>query len=67
MLAILIVVNVVQHCSGPKVSKIGYLGKNFARPAYGGAYDLRKNDPNHNINLLLDLLKDGGRSGELGT
>ena len=42
VLATLIVVNVVQHCSGLNVSKIGYLGKLFARAAYGGAWNLRK-------------------------
>ena len=37
VLATTIVVNVVEHCSGSKPSKIGYAAQNFARAAFGGA------------------------------
>ena len=37
VLATTIVVNVVEHCSGSKPSKIGYTAQNFARAAFGGA------------------------------
>ena len=33
----LLFVNVVQHCSGPKLAKSGWSSTNFARAAYGGA------------------------------
>ena len=37
VLASLVFVHVVQHCSATKPSKIGYPAQNFARAAFGGA------------------------------